>query len=118
MIIFSALLFILAGSAAFSSLFKEPLRTNRGIWATRITWLFIWLLIAGTSLAIGIHASGHEISEAVGQWLEACTLGLASAASFLGVISDEPDYRGWLVVPVILAAFTLSFIAGAILIQN
>lgn len=114
----SAAIFICSALLALTDLVSEPLTTHWGRWAIRGLWVFVWLLIAGTSLAIGIHASGHQISEAVGQWLELLLLVLAGLTTFLGAISGEEGKRGWLVVPVLLGAVAASFVAGEVFIQN
>ncbi len=115
----AATLTIVAAVVAAVSLWREPLRSRAGRWATRLAVanaLFLPVLAvvaAGVAWAVGIDEPATLAQPLVPLWMLA---GLGAVA--LGVLAPEPGRRGILVVPFMLGAFALVFWLGELLVPH
>lgn len=110
---------IAAGVLATIALRREPLRSRRGRWATRLA-LVSALLVPAIAIPVATIAwlAGIDLPDDWGQPLAPLWILTVITAVGLGAFCGEARQRGLLILPAVVGAFVLTFLVGEILVAH
>ncbi len=117
--VLAAAALIAAGVVAAVSLWKSPLQSRAGRWATRFGLVFALMnpavLVPVSAIAWVI---GYDLPQYWAEPLGPLWLLSGLVAVVLGAVAREPGRRGALLVPFVIGAFVVTFALGEVLSQH
>ena len=95
---------IFAGAVAVGALLREPPRTRAGRWAVGLAIAF-----AVSFPVLGLLTKALGLEQGWAEPVVPLQLATALGAMLLGAFAHEPDRRGLLLIPLVIAASALMF---------